>query len=291
MKKSFPLYLPQLIPRSNSGEISVPLAVHNPPLFLYFCTLEIFPSWITIFLIIYLLRLIPLFYLSSFLLSLFSTFNFAPITPNNLYNTFKRIRLTSADLSGRMLLLCLPQYLDPPPLLSICWNFFLSLPPSGSIQLYFSFLKLITSLLLLLLLLFALSRFLFSLKTAWMYLLLTMPLSQILISFPPVSLVFIDLTAWRRSCFTALTSCFVISIIVSLFPSMHFIEAFNIVNHDLLLVKLKLCGLSYPLSLIYSFLTNCIQQVLIYNSFPLFSSIHAVLSECFSGFHSRTFIL
>ena len=79
----------QLIPRSNSGEISVSLAVHNPPLFLYFCTLEILPSWITIFLIIYLFRLIPLFYLSSFLLSLFSTFNFAPITPNNLYNTFK----------------------------------------------------------------------------------------------------------------------------------------------------------------------------------------------------------
>ena len=49
-EKVLPLYLPwQLIPRSNSEEISVPLA-HNSPLLLYLCMLEILPSWIIIFL-------------------------------------------------------------------------------------------------------------------------------------------------------------------------------------------------------------------------------------------------
>ena len=47
-----------------------------------------------------------------------------------------------------------------------------------------------------------------------------MPLSQILISFSPVSQVFIDLTARRRNCFTFLSSCFMISTRVALLPSL-----------------------------------------------------------------------
>ena len=48
-------------------------------------------------------------------LYLFSTFNFAPITPSDLYSIFKRIRLTfagSLNLSDCLLLLCFPQCLD-----------------------------------------------------------------------------------------------------------------------------------------------------------------------------------
>jgi len=66
-----------------------------------------------------------------------SIFNFVPITPNDLHNIFKRICLTFAgllDFSGRMFLLCLPQYLDP---LVYMINFSLSYSifPSSSIVL------------------------------------------------------------------------------------------------------------------------------------------------------------
>ena len=61
------LPLLQLIPRSNSGKISVPLAVHNSPLLLYLCTSKTLLPWIIIFLTLYLLRLIPL----ALLLALF----------------------------------------------------------------------------------------------------------------------------------------------------------------------------------------------------------------------------
>ena len=62
----------QLIPRSNSIEIFVPLAMHNLPLLLYFCTLEtlfswIIFSWFSIFLILsFWFSLIP-FFLTFFL--------------------------------------------------------------------------------------------------------------------------------------------------------------------------------------------------------------------------------
>ena len=67
--------------------------------------------------------------------------------------------------------------------------------------------------------------------------------------------------------------------------ALDFTKIFDIINHDLLLAKLKLCGLSHPaFSLICSFPTNRTQQVLVYNPFPLFSSTRAVSS----GFHFRT---
>ena len=69
-KSPFSLPPLQLIFRSNSWEISVPLAMHNPPLLLYLYISETLPSWITIFLILYLLRLIPL----TLLLTYFSPF-------------------------------------------------------------------------------------------------------------------------------------------------------------------------------------------------------------------------
>ena len=55
--------------------------------------------------------------------------------------------------------------------------------------------------------------------------------------------------------------------------ALDFTKAFDTINHDLLLVKLKLYDLSHlALSLICLFLTNRTQQVLVYNSFLLFSS-------------------
>jgi len=47
-----------------------------------------------------------------------------------------------------------------------------------------------------------------------------MSLSQILISFPSVSLIFVDLTVHWRNYFTSLMSCFVISTIVALLSSL-----------------------------------------------------------------------
>jgi len=66
------LPLLQLIPRSNSGKISVPLAVHNSPLLLYLCTSKTLLPWIIIFLTLYLLRLIPLSLLLTLFPSLFT---------------------------------------------------------------------------------------------------------------------------------------------------------------------------------------------------------------------------
>jgi len=145
------------------------------------------------------------------------------------------------------------------------------------------FLKLITSLLLHLFALFRSSLFFQSyLSVSASYNL--MPLSQILISFPPVSLVFVDFSTTELLQISDVINVnyFVISTIVALFPSLRWTSQrlFDIVNHDfnhLLLVKLKLCGLSH-LSLICSFLTKHTQQVL-YNPFTLFSSTHAVFSD------------
>jgi len=131
------LYLPyNLILRSNSGEISVPLVVHNPSLHLRNSSLLNNHFLDTLSSSSY------SFNSFTHLLSSFphvsSTFNFVPIIPSNLYNIFKRIRLTSAgpfDLSGRMLLLCLPQCF-----LLYMLNFSLSLLLENSI-LFFSFLN------------------------------------------------------------------------------------------------------------------------------------------------------
>ena len=110
-----------------------------------------------------------------------------------------------------LIILRLFQYLD---LLLYMLNFSLSHSTFPSWKLNCSstsFLKLIIPLLLHL---FALSRSSLSsqscLSTSASHSL--MPLSQILISFPLVSPVFVE-TARRQNCFTSLTSCFVISTI------------------------------------------------------------------------------
>ena len=110
-EKVLPLYLPyNLILRSNSREISVPLVVHNPSLHLRNFSLLNNHFLDTLSSSSY------SFYSFTHLLSssphVSSTFNFVPITPSTLYNIFKRIRLTFArpfDLFDRMLLLCLLQ--------------------------------------------------------------------------------------------------------------------------------------------------------------------------------------
>jgi len=115
-------------------------------------------------------------------------------------------------------------------------------------QLFFLFLKLITPLLLHL---FTLSRSPLSFKSCLSVFAShsLMPLSQIFISFPLVSLVFVDLTTRRRNCFISdvvlrnFDNCRLTSIV-----ALDFTKAFDTVNHDLLLVKLKLCSHSIQLS-------------------------------------------
>ena len=128
------LYLPyNLILRSNSGEISVPLVVHNPSLHLRNSSLLNNHFLDTLSSSSYSFNSFTHLLSSSPHVS--STFNFVPIIPSNLYNIFKRIRLTSAgpfDLSGRMLLLCLPQCF-----LLYMLNFSLSLLLENSIVLPF----------------------------------------------------------------------------------------------------------------------------------------------------------
>ena len=103
--------------------------------------------------ILYFLRLIPLTILLIFFLPLLmfskpSTLLQSFLSPPDLYNILKRIRLTSAEplnLSGRIILLCFPQCLDS-LLYILNFSFSHSTFPLGHIQLFFLFLKLITNL-------------------------------------------------------------------------------------------------------------------------------------------------
>jgi len=117
VRKSPSSLLPfQVIPRSNFGEIFVPLTVHNPRLPLYLYTSEILSSWIIIFLILYLLRPIPLTLLFTYFPILFTfprpsiLLQSLPVISTIFLSTFAW--LLPLDLSGRMLLLCLPQCLS-----------------------------------------------------------------------------------------------------------------------------------------------------------------------------------
>lgn len=206
--------------------------VHNPPLFLYLYTLSLPYLYLRIPFLLnnHFLDTLPSYSSNSFTHLLFSSSHVSSILFNHLYSIFKHIRLTSALLiSLVVLLLCLSQCLDS--LLYI--NFSLShstFPSSWNIncsfhQLFFPFLQLITlpnnpsS---------SSSSFRpISSSPPFLSKLLEyicfpqlMPLSPILISFPPVSLIFIDLTAQRWNYFTSLMSCFVISTIVALLPSL-----------------------------------------------------------------------
>jgi len=128
-KSSSSLLSSRSIPRSNFGKISVPLTVHSLPLLLYLCTCYCTfaprnPSLLNSHFLdtLYFLRLIPLTILLTFFLPLLmfskpSTLLQSFLSPPDLYNILKRIRLTSAEplnLSGRILLLCFPQCLSIP---------------------------------------------------------------------------------------------------------------------------------------------------------------------------------
>ena len=204
---------------------------NNPPLLLYLCTLEILPSWIFIFLILYLLRLpIPLSLLLIFFLPLLMFPRPSILLQSILMSS---IIFLSAfiwlplDLSGRIFLLYLLHCLDP---LLYMLNFSLSQNTFFSFwkhSIVFPILKTRNPSSPSFFHSISLASLLSKLFDFICFLQFNAFISNfIIISFPPVSQIFVDLIT-RQNCFTFLTSCFMISTTVALLPSLRWTKVFR----------------------------------------------------------------
>ena len=211
------------------------------------------------------------------------SFSFTPITPTDLYNILKRIRLTSAgpyDLSGRILLLCLPQCLEP--LLHILnysllshtfpssWKHVVVLPiPKTRDPSTFSSLRPIS-----------LPPFLSKLLERICF--------QQLYAFVNEAKIVPECQSGFRSMHSTTTELLHLSDSVlrgfdsgclTALITLDFTKAFDTVNPHLFLAKLGYYGLSPSvLFFMQSFLINRFQRILLYNPLPIFSPSRAVLS-------------
>lgn len=196
-----------------------------------------------------------------------------PDTAKKLYNIFKRIRLTSSSLRS-LWQICLSHCLDLLHILNYSFssntfpsswkhNLVLSIPKSCDPSSFF----------LLLPYSFPSPRFSLSYLNSFAF------LNSMLLLLKTTSLnpmAFEVAIVLQLSCSIYPIPCYMVySGTLTSLVALDFSKAFDSINHDLFLVKLRFYGLSLPaLFLLQSFLTNSSlnEQVLVYNPSPIFSS-------------------